>query len=94
MPKKLARRSKDWLFPQLATAGAVEAEASLLDVVDNVLNKGLALNGDLILGVANVDLIYVRLSALIAALDKVADRSIGAPARPRRRRRRRKRVPL
>ena len=39
--------------------------------VDNVLNKGAVLNGDVVLGVANVDLIYVKLSVLLAAFDKV-----------------------
>ena len=46
-------------------------ESSLLDVVDSVLNKGVVLNGDLILGVANVDLIYAKLSVLLAALDRI-----------------------
>jgi hypothetical protein len=60
----------DWLFPKFATKSAV-AEASLLDVIDNVLNHGVVLHGDLILGVANVDLIYAKLSVLLAALDKI-----------------------
>ncbi len=40
-------------------------------MVDNVLNRGAVLNGDVVLGVANVDLIYVKLSVLLAAFDKV-----------------------
>lgn len=72
----MARRRKtdepgDWLFPNLTTADDVEDQSSLLDVVDNVLNRGAVLNGDLVLGVANVDLIYVKLSVVLAALDKV-----------------------
>jgi hypothetical protein len=39
-------------------------------VVDNVLNRGAVLDGDVVLGVANVDLIYVKLSVLLAAFDK------------------------
>lgn len=46
-------------------------DASLLDVLDHVLGKGVLANGDLTLGVAGVDLIYVRLSALLAAVDRV-----------------------
>jgi len=42
---------------------------SLLDVVDHVLNKGVVLTGEVILGVAGVDLIYLRLSALLCAVD-------------------------
>ena len=89
MPKRSGRASKDWLFPTFAKNGDLEVEASLLDVIDNVLNKGVALSGDLVLGVANVDLIYVKLSVLLAALDKVADDTIFQPiAAPARRRRR------
>jgi hypothetical protein len=50
---------------------ADQAEPSLLDVIDNVLNHGVVLYGDLILGVANVDLIYAKLSLLVGALDKI-----------------------
>jgi uncharacterized phosphosugar-binding protein len=49
-------------------------QSSLLDVVDNVLNRGAVLNGDIVLGVANVDLVYVKLSVLLAAVDKVIRR--------------------
>jgi Gas vesicle protein len=71
--RKTPQKSGDWLFPNLTTEG-VEDQSSLLDVVDNVLNRGAVLNGDVMLGVANVDLIYVRLSVLLAALDKVTSR--------------------
>jgi hypothetical protein len=63
-----------------------EIEASLLDLVDHVLNKGVVLNGDVMLGVANIDLVYLRLSAVLCAADKI----LGRPARagiPRGRRR-------
>lgn len=46
-------------------------DASLLDVVDNVLNKGVVLSGDITIGVAQVDLIYARLSLLLCAADRV-----------------------
>ena len=95
----MARRRKtdepgDWLFPNLTTADDVEQESSLLDVVDNVLNRGAVLNGDVVLGLANVDLIYVKLSVLLAALDKVTRNDpVFKPvaAGPRKKRRRRKR---
>jgi hypothetical protein len=48
-----------------------EEEASLLDLIDNLLAKGVMLNADLILALANVDLVYVRLSALLCAADRV-----------------------
>jgi gas vesicle protein GvpA/GvpJ/GvpM family len=48
-----------------------EGDASLLDVIDSLLNKGVVLNADLILSLANVDLVYVRLSALVCAADRL-----------------------
>jgi hypothetical protein len=86
----LVRKSDDWLFPALATSSDVDVQSSLLDVVDNVLNKGMLLNGDLILGVANVDLIYAKLSVLLAALDKITDERIFRPISPTPKRKRRK----
>ena len=47
------------------------ADASLLDIVDNVLNKGVVLSGDITIGLAQVDLIYARLSLLLCAADRV-----------------------
>jgi hypothetical protein len=47
------------------------ADASLLDLVDNVLNKGVVLSGDLTIALAQVDLIYARLSLLLCAADRV-----------------------
>lgn len=46
-------------------------ESSLLDLVDHVLNKGVMATGDVTLGVAGIDLIYLRLSALLCAADRV-----------------------
>jgi hypothetical protein len=51
-----------------------DADTSLLDVVDNLLNRGVVLNADLILSLANVDLVYLRLSALLCAADRLLPR--------------------
>lgn len=48
-----------------------DPEASLLDLLDHVLNKGVMTTGDVTLGVAGIDLIYLRLSALLCAADLV-----------------------
>ena len=48
-----------------------ESETSLVDVIDNLLNRGVVLNADVILALANVDLVYLRLSALLCAADRV-----------------------
>ena len=49
----------------------LDDESSLLDLIDNLLSKGVMLNADLILALADVDLIYIRLSALLCAADRV-----------------------
>jgi hypothetical protein len=46
-------------------------DASLLDIVDNVLSKGVVLTGEVTIGLAQVDLIYARLSLLLCAADRV-----------------------
>jgi Gas vesicle protein len=46
-------------------------EASVLDVIDHVLTKGVLASGDVTLGVAGIDLIYLRLSAILCAADRV-----------------------
>lgn len=46
-------------------------ESSLLDAVDGLLERGVLLEGDLVLGLADVDLIYLRLSTLLAAADRI-----------------------
>jgi hypothetical protein len=48
-----------------------DEEASVLDLLDNLLAKGVMLNADLVLALADVDLVYVRLSALLCAADRV-----------------------
>jgi hypothetical protein len=71
-------------------------DASVLDVLDHVLTKGVLASGDVTLGVAGIDLIYLRLSAILCAADRVlpardplppSQRPRKAPQRRRRTRR-------
>ncbi len=48
-----------------------QAETSLLDLVDNLLNQGVVITGEVVLGLAGVDLIYLQLSAILCAADRV-----------------------
>jgi len=54
------------------------ADGSLLEVVDHLLNQGVVVTGDIILGLAGVDLVYLRLSAVLCA----ADRLLGKRSQP------------
>ncbi len=51
------------------------ADQSLLEVIDHVLNKGVVVSGEVMLGVAGVDLVYLRLSAVLCAADRVQPRA-------------------
>jgi gas vesicle structural protein len=72
--------------PTIASALIDTEEASLLDVLDSLLNRGVMATGDVVLGVAGVDLIYLRLSTLLTAVDRMMREQ-----KPRARRRARKR---
>ena len=47
---------------------------SLLDLVDNLLNRGVVISGEVMLGLAGVDLVYVRLQAILCSADRVEQR--------------------
>jgi hypothetical protein len=57
--------------PKSQVGRILDDDSSLLDLIDNLLSKGVMLNADLILALADVDLIYIRLSALLCAADRV-----------------------
>jgi len=55
-------------------------EATVLDLLDHLLNKGVMLNADVTLGVAGIDLIYLRLSSLLCAADRILPRAPEPPS--------------
>jgi hypothetical protein len=55
---------------------ALEERVTLLELLDRVLDKGVVLQGDVMLSVADVDLVYVGLRVLIASVE--AARRAGA----------------
>jgi len=92
-PKPALRAPKTAPRPKQRVARIIdEDESTLVDLIDNLLSKGVMLNADLILALANVDLVYVRLSALLCAADRVLPRPRAAsgPARAARRQSRRR----
>ena len=65
-------------IPALGPEGAETAddllgigEGGLLDLVDHLLNQGVVLRAEVVLGLAGVDLVYLQLSALLCAADRV-----------------------
>ena len=78
MPRARERRGPPSVLETVLDA----PEASLLDVIDRLLNKGVMATGDVTLGVAGIDLIYLRLSTVLCAADRLLP---AEPSRPPRR---------
>jgi hypothetical protein len=47
----------------------VNRELTLLDLLDRLLDKGVVLSGEIVLTVADVDLVYVSLRALVSSVE-------------------------
>jgi hypothetical protein len=55
-----------------SVAGLLDTpDHSLVDLVDSLLDKGVVLDGEIVLGIADVDLVYLRVGILLAAADRV-----------------------
>jgi hypothetical protein len=44
-------------------------EASLLDILDHVLNAGVVIHGSLVISLAGVDLVYVGLNVVLTSVE-------------------------
>jgi hypothetical protein len=49
-------------------------EVALIDLLDRLLQGGVAIQGDITLSAAGIDLVELDLRVLVAAVDKVAGR--------------------
>ncbi|PEC50067.1 gas vesicle protein [Bacillus sp. AFS077874] len=47
---------------------------TLLDILDGVLDKGVVITGDLILSIADIDLVYVNICLLVTAVENIHKR--------------------
>ena len=46
---------------------------ALVDLVDRLLDRGVVVSGDITIAVADVDLVYVSLRALLSSVDAITD---------------------
>jgi len=46
-------------------------ELSLLETIDHVLNQGMVISGEIVISVANIDLIYIGMSLLLGSVDTI-----------------------
>ncbi|MDP2277386.1 MAG: gas vesicle protein, partial [Nitrospirota bacterium] len=53
-------------------------DVTLVEVLDRVLDKGAVVSGDIVISIANVDLIYVGLKVLVSSVETM-ERQRGAP---------------
>ena len=59
----------------MSTAVA-DQEVALIDLVDRLLGGGVVIAGDITLAVADVDLVYVQLRALISSVATAEDKHL------------------
>lgn len=48
-------------------------EVTLAEVLDRVLEKGVVIQGDLVISIADIDLVYIGLRAVISTVDKLSE---------------------
>ena len=53
-----------------------QRDVTALELVDRLLGKGVVLSGDIVLSVADVDLVYVGLRVLLASVDTAMDAGV------------------
>jgi hypothetical protein len=58
------------------TAVSAEREVALVDLVDRLLGGGVVIAGDITLSVADVDLVYVGLRALVTSVATAEEKDL------------------
>jgi hypothetical protein len=57
-----------------------ERDVALVDLVDRLLGGGVVIAGDITLSVADVDLVYVGLRALVSSVASAQEQGVLGPA--------------
>ncbi|MEN6454460.1 MAG: gas vesicle protein [Prolixibacteraceae bacterium] len=50
-------------------------DVTILEILDRVLNKGIVLSGDLVVSVADIDLVYVGVRLLLSSVETMEQMS-------------------
>jgi len=58
------------------SAAIADREVALVDLVDRLLGGGVVVAGDITLAVADVDLVYVQLRALISSVATAEEKGV------------------
>jgi gas vesicle protein GvpA/GvpJ/GvpM family len=59
---------------QLEPTTDFDRRITLLDLVDRLVGKGVVIRGDITLAIADIDLIYISLRALISSVSTLEER--------------------
>ena len=51
------------------SSGTTNKDVTLLELLDRVLDKGVVISGDIVISVADVDLIYLGLRVLLSSVE-------------------------
>jgi hypothetical protein len=58
----------------MSTTALVERDVALVDLLDRLLGGGVVIAGDITLSVADIDLVYISLRALISSVATLEER--------------------
>jgi hypothetical protein len=58
------------------TTTVAQQEVALIDLVDRLLGGGVVIAGDITLAVADVDLVYVQLRALVSSVATAQEKGV------------------
>lgn len=67
------------LEPARARAGTAHEDIALIDLLDRLLAGGVVLAGDITLAVADIDLVYVGLRALVSSVASAERHGVTLP---------------
>jgi hypothetical protein len=60
----------------MSTGTLAERDVALVDLLDRLLGGGVVIAGDITLSVANVDLVYVSLRALVTSVATAEEKQL------------------
>ena len=51
-------------------------DITILEILDRVLNKGVVISGDIVISVADIDLVYVGLKLLLTSVETMREKRL------------------
>ena len=83
-PSKLLRPEERHRLGATPTGIPLSDEATLVDALDHLLNRGAVLVGEAVISLADVELVYVGLNLLVSSVETLREASppVASPPRP------------